>query len=149
MWYCGTNQWATILYVSSIFGDRELCQSEINFRFRRKIAFSYPIRNFCYRCGLLEHDLKDCTQKKEIDKTGNMGEFQYGAWMKGEPVRKSGWDPYYAKRNEGVGVQGRIPEDDYRSSKAQMPTYELVGTDNRKLVVQSLGDENLEGMTLA
>ena len=83
------------------------------------VLFKYErLPNFCYRCRLLEHDLKDCTQKKEIDKTGDMGEFQYGAWMKGEPVRKSGWDSYYAKKNEGVGVRGRISDDDYRSSKA-------------------------------
>lgn len=85
----------------------------------RWVLFKYErLPNFCYRCRLLEHDLKDCTQKKEIDKTGDMGEFQYGAWIRGESVRKSGWDSYYAKKNEGVGVRGRISDDDYRSSKA-------------------------------
>ena len=29
-----------------------------------------------------------------------------------------------------------------------MPRYETVGTDNRKSFVQSLGEENFEGMTL-
>ena len=115
----------------------------------RWVLFKYEcLPNFCYRCGLLEHDLKDCTQKKETDKTSEMGELQCGAWMRGEPVRKSGWDPYYVKKNGGVGVRGRIPEDDYRSSKAQTPRYETVGTDKRKTVVQTLGDETLEGMTL-
>ncbi|XP_030936731.1 uncharacterized protein At4g02000-like [Quercus lobata] len=69
------------------------------------VLFKYErLPNFCYRCGLLENDLKDCTQKEELDKTGKMGELQYSAWMRDEPVRRSGWEQHYAKKDEGVGV---------------------------------------------
>ncbi|XP_030924789.1 uncharacterized protein LOC115951782 [Quercus lobata] len=95
----------------------------------RWVLFKYErLPNFCYRCGLLEHDLKDCTQKEELDKTRKIGELQYGAWMR--------------------GVQGRIPDDNYRFSKAQTSRNETVGTDKRKSVVQNLGEKTLDSTTL-
>ena len=78
----------------------------------RWVLFKYEcLPNFCYRCGLLEHDLKDCSLKEEIDKNGEMGELQYGAWIRGELVRRSGCEPTYLKKNEGVGKHGWIPDD--------------------------------------
>ena len=84
----------------------------------RWLLFKYEcLPYFCYRCGLLEHDLKDCTQKEEIDKTGEMGELQYDAWMRGELVRRLGWEPTYPKKNEGVDLRERILDDHNRGSK--------------------------------
>lgn len=61
--------------------------------------FKYErLPNFCYQCGLLEHDLKDCKHKDEINKEGEMGEFQYGPWLRGDPVRRGGWETSYAKK---------------------------------------------------
>ena len=38
------------------------------------MLFKYErLPNFCYRCGLLEHALKDCTRKDEVDKNGERG----------------------------------------------------------------------------
>ena len=66
------------------------------------VRFKYErLPNFCYRCGLLEHDLKDCTQENGADANGNRGELQYGAWMRGEPARKGVWESSYPKRTRG------------------------------------------------
>ena len=37
-------------------------------------------------------------QKEEIEKNNEMGELQYGAWMRGETVRRLGWEPTYTKK---------------------------------------------------
>ena len=35
--------------------------------------------NFCYRCGLLNHALKDCSEPGERNAVGGNEELQYGA----------------------------------------------------------------------
>ena len=40
-----------------------------------------------------------------------MGELQYDAWMRGELVRRLGWEPTYPKKNEGVDLRERILDD--------------------------------------
>ena len=108
------------------------------------VRFKYErLPNFCYRCGLLEHDLKDCTQKEESDKNGEMGELQYGAWMRGEPVRSFGWDSTYPKRNGGMGTRGSIPDDKNQMLKAQTSRNEEVETDKEVPAVPFLGEKEL------
>ena len=57
----------------------------MNFKYER-------LPNFCYGCGLLNHAIKDCPEgwvEKSMLEEGNM---QYGAWLRGEPWRRNGWD---------------------------------------------------------
>lgn len=103
--------------------------------------------NFCHRCGLLEHDLKDCPQKEERGKNGEMGELQYGAWMRGEPVRRPGWEPIYAKKNEGGGMRGWVPEDGNWGLKLQTSRNEAAVSDKSSSEVQALGEWKLQCTT--
>ena len=36
------------------------------------------------RCGLLEHDLKECPESMGMDKVEGRDNLQYGAWLRGE-----------------------------------------------------------------
>ena len=111
------------------------------------VLFKYErLPNFCYHCGLLEHDLKDCTRKEEVDKNGERGELQYDAWMRGEPVRRTGWESTYPKRNEGVGMRGSIPDGNNQVLKVQTPRKE-VETDKGASVVPFLGEKKLGSMS--
>ena len=76
------------------------------------MLFKYErLLNFCYRCGLLEHDLKDCLQRRGNNKNGEVGDLQYGAWLRGEPMRRTRWEPIYAKKNKGVDMRGWTIDD--------------------------------------
>ena len=97
----------------------------------------------CYRCGLLEHDLKDCTQKDGADDNGDRGELQYGAWMRGEPARRAVWESTYPKRNEGMSMRGSLPEGNSQALRVQTSRKE-VETDKGVSVVPCLGEKKLE-----
>ena len=43
--------------------------------------------NFCYSCGLLSHGIKECPGSS-ANALQNNGELQYGAWLRGEPMRR-------------------------------------------------------------
>lgn len=74
--------------------------------------FKYePLLNFCYRCGLLEHDLKDCLESLGNDKSDERGDLQYGAWLRGDPIRRIGWEYGFAKKKEGGKVRNRMKDD--------------------------------------
>ena len=55
----------------------------VNFKYER-------LPNFCYRCGLLNHALKDCSDDQDQRKSKEDNQLQYGAWLRGEPVRWGG-----------------------------------------------------------
>ena len=64
----------------------------VNFKYER-------LPNFCYRCGLLNHALKECPEN-DAEKTNNTeGEMlQYGAWMRGDFMRR------YAQEQNKTGM---------------------------------------------
>ena len=51
------------------------------------------------------------------------------------------------KKNEGVGMRWRIPNDDNRGPKVQTSRYEAMGTDKRTSDVQTLGEKTLGSTT--
>lgn len=56
---------------------------------RRWVSFKYKrLQNFCYRCGLLNHDVKDCLDTPEKDKQEAIENLQYRAWLKRELAKK-------------------------------------------------------------
>ena len=61
---------------------------------QRWIAFKYErLPNFCYRCGLLNHGLRDCPDGK-MEIFLELPPLQYGAWLRGEVPRKGGVDSF-------------------------------------------------------
>lgn len=52
----------------------------VNFKYER-------LPNFCYRCGLLSHALKDCPNQDECTNQNENEDLQYEAWMRGERIR--------------------------------------------------------------
>lgn len=69
---------------------------------QRWIAFKYEqLPNFCYRCGLLSHGLKECKEGKEEGDHLDVCKLQYGAWLRGEAPRRSGGDFMKERQENG------------------------------------------------
>ena len=72
------------------------------------VHFKYErLPNFCYRCGLLEHDLKECPENVGMDKVEGRDDLQYGAWLRGEPVRWSVGEYSFANKKESGDTRYR------------------------------------------
>ena len=44
--------------------------------------------NFCYRCGILSHALRECLETTDTNGQNEEEHMQYGAWWRGEPGRR-------------------------------------------------------------
>ena len=70
------------------------------------IAFKYErLPNFCYRCGMLSHGLRDCPEGK-VEALSELPALQYGAWLRGEVLRRGGGDPSKFGTEEGWSIKG-------------------------------------------
>ena len=59
----------------------------------RWVFFKYEwLPNFCYQCGRLDHGVKECTEKAGMENRAGEKGMQYGAWLRGEPGRRGGWE---------------------------------------------------------
>ena len=57
---------------------------------QRWILFKYErLPNFCYRCGMLSHGLRDCPKGK-VEALPEISALQYRAWLRGEVPRRFG-----------------------------------------------------------
>ena len=96
----------------------------------RWVQFKYErLPNFCYQCGLLNHDMKDCTEVKKSGDQSEMKELQYGAWLRGEVFRK----PVRETDQTGRREQMYKAEEINKGRSAQM-----------KLVAKQAGGEAVE-----
>ena len=95
----------------------------------RWVHFKYErLPNFCYRCGLLEHDLRECPVSVGRDKAEGMEDLQYGAWLRGEPTRRLGGEYSFANKKESGDTRYR--------SKAGMENGRNELTEARKVVAR-------------
>ena len=61
----------------------------------RWVSFKFErLPNFCYSCGLLDHSLKDCSDELDVTKEKEASILQYGSWLRGDPVRRSGYESF-------------------------------------------------------
>ena len=59
----------------------------------RWVIFKYErLPNFCYRCGMLDHAIKECSEGPLVNEGEEEGSFQYGAWLRGGPWKRYGGD---------------------------------------------------------
>ena len=73
----------------------------VSFKFKR-------LPNFCYRCGLLDHALKDCSEELDTTKGTETNILQYGSWLRGDPIRRSGYEIFKpGSRTEGGSGSGK------------------------------------------
>ena len=83
----------------------------VNFKYER-------LPNFCYRCGLLNHTFKDCPENGEERSRTEDEELQYGAWLRGDIIRRALQDhnrasfgreasPDTSQWNDGVETERR------------------------------------------
>ncbi|KAK7835145.1 hypothetical protein CFP56_023794 [Quercus suber] len=104
------------------------------------------------RCGLLEHDLKDCLESMGNNKAEEKGDLQYGAWLRGEPIRRGGLEFGFAKKKEGGKMKNRAKVQQTKKHVGSEVTNEenhekskeknVVGSP--KGVLANLGKENWE-----
>ena len=77
-------------------------QSWISFKYER-------LPNFCYKCGMLSHGLKDCPEGKG-EALPETSALQYGAWLRGEVPRRWGTEERWPTK--GVSMMDRRGEKD-------------------------------------
>ena len=112
------------------------------------VLFKYEhLPNFCYRYGLLEHDLKECPKSKGEARNTVMADLQYGAWMRGDPVKRLGWEPHHTKKNGGDDTRGKMPSGDLRIPMVQTSKSSAMGLEKVKSRVQLLGECSKENKT--
>ena len=96
----------------------------------RWVLFKYErLPNFCYNCGLLDHDLKDCPKSKGDVRNVGLAELQYGAWMRGDPVKRSGWESHLTKKTGGEGIRGKSIAGEHRILMVHSPRCSTVGSE--------------------
>ena len=76
-----------------------------------------------------------------------MVDLQYGAWMRGDSVKRSGWEPHHTKENEGGDTRGKMPGGDLRIPVVQTSRSTVMGPEKGTLVVQLLGESSEENTT--
>ncbi|XP_030964072.1 uncharacterized protein LOC115985247 [Quercus lobata] len=69
------------------------------------VFFKYErLPNFCYQCGRLDHGVKECKEKASTENRAGDEGMQYGAWLRGEPGRRGGWEQgRMGDENDGEG----------------------------------------------
>ena len=91
----------------------------------RWIAFKYEkLPNFCYWCGLISHDGKDCDLWLARKETGHTEPTEYGPWLRAMPFNP-GKTAFLVVSGLGDGLEGASKPPKTATEKENRP----VGTD--------------------
>nr|POE57305.1 uncharacterized protein CFP56_35163 [Quercus suber] len=94
------------------------------------ISFKYEkLPNFCYWCGLISHDGKDCEVWLAKKDSGKTEPHEYGPWLRAIPYN-SGKTPYVVVPGMGDGLGGTPRPDSHQSSKKSSETTEKATWEN-------------------
>lgn len=117
---------------------------------QRWIRFKYErLPNFCYRCGLLTHDLMDCAEASDKGNNTEQTTLQYGPWLGGEVPQRSGSEAQKGGHSVGPimgdkhgGNEGKLTEKNPHAP----PVIGGLGGDEGSMV-NGLGSKNTEDGT--
>ncbi|KAK7828558.1 hypothetical protein CFP56_030115 [Quercus suber] len=84
----------------------------VDFRYER-----LPI--FCYWCGKVDHDERDCTQWLRSKESLRAEDKQFGAWLRASQDRLQRPQLVLAAKQSGEGKEGPISEDGFDEGVAQ------------------------------
>ncbi|TXG66222.1 hypothetical protein EZV62_007497 [Acer yangbiense] len=120
--------------------------------------------DFCFRCGLIGHSVKDCPEKAMVAGKGMKEDFIFGSWMRGfPPNRKMGswgrkWEPRGGygsnliisnKGNGGYGNQiDRMAGFDVGNQKTGAGLVDADGTGKRANLESSMFGFSMDGGSL-
>lgn len=114
------------------------------------ISFKYDgLPNFCYCCGLLSHDLRDCSVTSEKDNHAEQTTLQYGEWMRGEVLRRSGTEVIKGGLNDEVNNKGKPASNEGRTPERENhapPARKAMGADEGS-TLQNIGERYRENET--
>ena len=101
----------------------------------RWVSFKFErLPNFRYKCGLLNHALKDCTKGYEPNKDKEANILQYGAWLRGDPIRRNGFKMFKSRvKTDAEGSSEKTEDRTVRPlTMSQIPMKDTrVGRDHR------------------
>ncbi|KAK7828355.1 uncharacterized protein CFP56_030356 [Quercus suber] len=101
----------------------------------RWISFKYEkLPNFCYWCGLISHDGKDCNLWLARKDTGNIEPTEYGPWLRAMPFNP-GKTSFTIVSGMGDGLGGA-------SKPSKMTAEAVVHPTGTSTVESDLGEEN-------
>lgn len=111
----------------------------------RWVQFKYEqLPNFCYRCGLLNHALKDCLATSGNGRTVEEG-LQYGAWLRGDPYGRMQKEPVKYGGDVKQGSRGGIAGVRLERTLTQfdIPGEKIVDSGNHVPMSLPLGSSSL------
>nr|POE57175.1 uncharacterized protein CFP56_01831 [Quercus suber] len=105
---------------------------------QRWISFKYErLPNFCYSCGMLNHDMRECAETSEEGNKKEQKNLQYGPWLRGEVLRRFGGETTNGGQRFGpsMGVTHGGNEEKFSAKPSHAP-------------LAARGVEGVEGSTL-
>lgn len=92
---------------------------------------------FCYKCGKLNHDERDCQEKSKSRGNQRSEESQYGTWLKANPSKMQ-----KTQVIEGHGEENEDADANQDSSDMEISVMPVENQDRTDVIVQRVGKGN-------